>query len=89
MHSSCFILFPSECKQCVAHLEASVAGLLNCLETVLDNQSMVNKGCFSLQVEEGVKCACFLRRIYEEVCRIHISVAIPFKCVINISCIEC
>ncbi|RDX78601.1 hypothetical protein CR513_41099, partial [Mucuna pruriens] len=55
---------PSECKQCVAHLEASVAVLLNCLETVLDNESIVNKGCFSS--EEGVKCACFLRRIYEE-----------------------
>ncbi|XP_027356731.1 uncharacterized protein LOC113866038 [Abrus precatorius] len=56
---------PSECKQCVAHLEASVAILLNCLETVLDNESMVNIGCFSS--EEGVKCACFLRRIYEEI----------------------
>lgn len=38
---------------------------------------MVNKGCFSWEVEEGVKCACFLRRIYEEVCDIHISVSIP------------
>ncbi|XP_020202862.1 uncharacterized protein LOC109788528 isoform X2 [Cajanus cajan] len=56
---------PSECKQCVAHLGASVAVLLNCLETVLDNESLMNKGCFSS--EEGVKCACFLRRIYEEI----------------------
>ncbi|XP_061341643.1 uncharacterized protein LOC133287960 [Gastrolobium bilobum] len=58
---------PSECKQCVAHLEASVSVLLNCLETVLDNESMVSRGCFSWEVEEGVKCACFLRRIYEEI----------------------
>ncbi|XP_027191169.1 uncharacterized protein [Cicer arietinum] len=58
---------PSECKQCVAHLEASVTVLLNCLETVLENNSMVSEGCFSWEVEEGVKCACFLRRIYEEI----------------------
>ncbi|XP_058730264.1 uncharacterized protein LOC131602230 isoform X2 [Vicia villosa] len=59
---------PSECKQCVAHLEASVAVLLNCLETVLENnKSMGNEGWFLWEVEEGVKCACFLRRIYEEI----------------------
>ncbi|KAI5388238.1 uncharacterized protein LOC127101398 [Lathyrus oleraceus] len=58
---------PSECKQCVAHLEASVTVLLNCLETVLENKSTVNEGWFCWEVEEGVKCACFLRRIYEEI----------------------
>lgn len=58
---------PSECKQCVAHLEASVTVLLNCLETVLENKSIVNEGCFSWEIDEGVKCACFLRRIYEEI----------------------
>ncbi|CAI8617175.1 unnamed protein product [Vicia faba] len=59
---------PSECKQCVAHLEASVAVLLNCLETVLENnKSLVSEGWFMWEVEEGVKCACFLRRIYEEI----------------------
>ncbi|KAL1324470.1 hypothetical protein HN51_034645 [Arachis hypogaea] len=57
----------SECKQCVAHLEASVAVLLNCLETVVDNESTVNKGCFSWEIDEGVKCACFLRRVFEEI----------------------
>ncbi|TKY59827.1 Bifunctional fucokinase/fucose pyrophosphorylase [Spatholobus suberectus] len=57
----------SGCKQCVAQLEASVAVLLYCLETVLDNESIMNKGCFSSG--EGVKCACFLRRIYEEIKR--------------------
>ncbi|KAF7810808.1 Urb2/Npa2 family protein [Senna tora] len=51
----------SECKQCVAHLEASVSVLLNCLETI------DNKNFFSWEVEEGVKCACFLRRVYEEI----------------------
>lgn len=60
----------SECRQCVAHLEASVAVLLNCLETVSDNESKINKGCFSS--EEQLKCARFLQRIYEEVCDIHI-----------------
>ncbi|MED6194988.1 hypothetical protein PIB30_033712 [Stylosanthes scabra] len=57
----------SECKQCVAHLEASVAVLLNCLETVVDNESTANKGCFSWEIDEGVKCACFLRRVFEEI----------------------
>ncbi|KAI4297717.1 hypothetical protein L6164_037592 [Bauhinia variegata] len=57
---------PSECKQCIAHLEASVAVLLYCLETV-DTESVLNKGSFSWEVEEGVKCACFLRRVYEEI----------------------
>ncbi|CAJ1935686.1 unnamed protein product [Sphenostylis stenocarpa] len=56
---------PSECKQCVAHLEASVAVLLNCLETDLDDESRMNKGSFSSK--EELKCACFLRRIYEEI----------------------
>ncbi|KAH1236618.1 hypothetical protein GmHk_08G021788 [Glycine max] len=56
---------PSECKQCVAHLEASVAVLLNCLEKVLDDESMMNKVFFSS--EEGVACASSLRRIYEEI----------------------
>ncbi|CAL0329340.1 unnamed protein product [Lupinus luteus] len=58
---------PSECKQCIAHLQASVAVLLNCLETLVDNKLAGNKGGFSWEVEEGVKCACFLRRIYEEI----------------------
>ncbi|CBI37935.3 unnamed protein product, partial [Vitis vinifera] len=55
----------SECEQCIALLEDSVCVLLRCLETV-DADSVVRKGYFSWEVEEGVKCACFLRRIYEE-----------------------
>ncbi|XP_019412690.1 PREDICTED: uncharacterized protein LOC109325004 [Lupinus angustifolius] len=58
---------PSESKQCLAHLQASVAVLLNCLETLVDNELTGNKGGFSWEVKEGVKCACFLRRIYEEI----------------------
>lgn len=57
----------SECERCIALLEASVTVLLHCLETV-DTDSVTRKGYFSWDLEEGVKCACFLRRIYEEVC---------------------
>lgn len=47
---------PSECKQCVAHLEASVTVLLNCLEIVLENnRSTVNEGWFCWEVEEEVE----------------------------------
>ncbi|KAI5399734.1 hypothetical protein KIW84_064898 [Lathyrus oleraceus] len=47
---------PSECKQCVAHLEAFVIVLLNCLETVLENnKSTVNEGWFCWEVEEEVE----------------------------------
>ncbi|XP_031260000.1 uncharacterized protein LOC116118175 [Pistacia vera] len=56
----------SECEQCIALLEESVRVLLHCLETV-DTDLVVRKGYFSWEVQEGVKCACFLRRIYEEV----------------------
>lgn len=56
----------SECERCIALLEASVSILLYCLETV-DADSVARKGYFSWELEEGVKCACFLRRIYEEV----------------------
>jgi hypothetical protein len=57
----------SECERCIALLEASVSVLLHCLEMV-DTDSVARKGYFSWELEEGVKCACFLRRIYEEVC---------------------
>ena len=72
----------------VAHLEASVDVLLNCLETVLDDESMMNEVCFSS--EEEVACASSLRRIYQEVCDIHIIVSMPANSkhedIINISC---
>ncbi|PON83410.1 Nucleolar 27S pre-rRNA processing, Urb2/Npa2, C-terminal [Trema orientale] len=56
----------SECKRCIAVLEASVCVLLQCLETV-DSKSVIRNGYFSWEVEEGVKCAYCLRRIYEEI----------------------
>lgn len=56
----------SECEKCIAILQDSVCVLLHCLETV-ETDSVVRNGYFSWVVEEGVKCACFLRRIYEEV----------------------
>ncbi|KAF8405366.1 hypothetical protein HHK36_010270 [Tetracentron sinense] len=55
----------SESERCVALLEDSVCVLLHCLETV-GTDVVVRKGCFAWQVQEGVKCASFLRRIYEE-----------------------
>ncbi|XP_077246542.1 urb2/Npa2 family protein [Tasmannia lanceolata] len=56
----------SESERCVALLEDSVCILLYCLEMVGGN--LVSKKDFpAWDVEEGVKCASFLRRIYEEV----------------------
>ncbi|KAL6213152.1 hypothetical protein ACLB2K_012599 [Fragaria x ananassa] len=55
----------SECEGYVALLQASVRVLLYCLET-LDAVVVAKEGLFSWEVEEGVKCACSLRRIYEE-----------------------
>lgn len=61
-----WFLISSESKRCIAILEASVCVLLQCLETV-DSKSKTRNGYFSWEVEEGVKCAYCLRRIYEEV----------------------
>ncbi|XWS40148.1 hypothetical protein CRYUN_Cryun18bG0115300 [Craigia yunnanensis] len=55
----------SECERCIAVLEESVSLLLHCLETV--DADLVRKGYFLWEMQEGVKCACFLRRIYEEI----------------------
>ncbi|KAL1210572.1 hypothetical protein V5N11_006892 [Cardamine amara subsp. amara] len=52
----------SETEGSIATLQNSVSALLHCLETAgnkLDNS-------VSWEVEEGIRCACFLRRIYEE-----------------------
>ncbi|GKV20994.1 hypothetical protein SLEP1_g31029 [Rubroshorea leprosula] len=56
----------SECERCIAVLEESVSVLLHCLETK-NAHLAVRRGCFSWELEEGVKCAGFLRRIYEEI----------------------
>ncbi|XP_050231110.1 uncharacterized protein LOC126680105 [Mercurialis annua] len=54
-----------ESEKCIAVLQESASVLLHCLETI-DNHSRVRKGYFSWGVQEGVKSACALRRIYEE-----------------------
>ncbi|KAL5856044.1 hypothetical protein ACOSQ3_005879 [Xanthoceras sorbifolium] len=56
----------SESERCIALLEESVRILLQCLETV-DIDLMIRKGYFTWEIQEGIKCTCFLRRIYEEV----------------------
>ncbi|CAL9101946.1 uncharacterized protein LOC103974129 isoform X1 [Musa acuminata AAA Group] len=53
-------------EQCVAVLQDSVITLLNCLEN-FDTNSHSRKGYFTWDVQEAVKCASFLRRIYEEI----------------------
>uniref|UniRef100_A0A2P2J3V6 Nucleolar 27S pre-rRNA processing Urb2/Npa2 C-terminal domain-containing protein n=1 Tax=Rhizophora mucronata TaxID=61149 RepID=A0A2P2J3V6_RHIMU len=55
----------SESEQCIALLQESVRALLHHLETV-DADYVIRKGCFSWNVKEGEKCACFFRRIFEE-----------------------
>lgn len=55
----------SESEKCLAILEESVSVLLHSLEPV-DNDYVVRKCYFFWKVQEGIKCACFLRRIYEE-----------------------
>ncbi|KAK4345439.1 hypothetical protein RND71_035615 [Anisodus tanguticus] len=54
----------SETRRCIALLEDSVGRLLNCLEMVCT--SPVGGDCFGWEVQGGVKCASFLRRVYEE-----------------------
>ncbi|XP_038902651.1 uncharacterized protein LOC120089295 [Benincasa hispida] len=56
----------SECKRSIAQLQASVSVLLHSLERVGPDPKFMG-GYFSWKVEEGVKCASFLRRIYEEI----------------------
>ncbi|KAJ9130672.1 hypothetical protein P3X46_034212 [Hevea brasiliensis] len=55
----------SKSEQCISLLQESSCVLLHCLEMV-GNDLTVRQGHFSWGVQEGVKCACFLRRIYEE-----------------------
>ncbi|KAG2243993.1 hypothetical protein Bca52824_094163 [Brassica carinata] len=53
---------PKKTERSIATLLESVSALLHCLETA---GSKVGKFA-SFEVEEGITCACFLRRIYEE-----------------------
>ncbi|KFK29569.1 hypothetical protein AALP_AA7G151800 [Arabis alpina] len=52
----------SETVGCMATLQESVSALLYCLETA--GNKLGNRA--SWEVEEGIRCACFLRRIFEE-----------------------
>ncbi|PIN12735.1 hypothetical protein CDL12_14653 [Handroanthus impetiginosus] len=56
----------SETRQCIALLEDSVSVLLHCLEIVKVDR-VAGKESFALEVQEAVKCASSLRRVYEEV----------------------
>lgn len=56
----------SESQQCIALLEGAVYVLLSCLEMV-DVDPAIRKDYFAWKLQEGVKCAYFLRRIYEEI----------------------
>lgn len=44
--------------------------LLSSLE-IVDVDPATRKDCFTWKIQEGVKCAYFLRRIYEEVCLLY------------------
>ncbi|KAL0365594.1 UNVERIFIED_CONTAM: hypothetical protein Sangu_0657000 [Sesamum angustifolium] len=56
----------SETRQCMALLEDSVSVLLHCLE-IVDIDRVARGEFFAWEVEEAVKCAGSLRRVYEEV----------------------
>nr|CAD1838108.1 unnamed protein product [Ananas comosus var. bracteatus] len=55
-----------EVERCIAQLENSATTLLSCLETVDATLASI-KGYFAWEVQEALKCASFLRRIYEEI----------------------
>lgn len=75
------LLFISECLRCIALLQNSLQVLLHCLE-IVNNESEDRKAYFTWAVEEGVICASYLRRVYEEVCVKHNSFYLPFILVI-------
>lgn len=56
----------SESQRCSALLEDAVHVLLCCLEMVEVDPATTND-YLAWEVQEGIKCAYFLRRIYEEV----------------------
>lgn len=58
-------LHGSKSPQSIGVLEDSLSVLLYCLETV--NGDLMANGYFSWKVEEGVRLASLLRRVYEEV----------------------
>ncbi|MQL78938.1 hypothetical protein Taro_011362 [Colocasia esculenta] len=78
-HQFCIDLYASSCKLlctilrhqtseaacCISLLEDSVKVLLTCLEST-DADVVSQKGYFVLTTQESVKCASYLRRVYEE-----------------------
>ncbi|GAB2267950.1 hypothetical protein Dimus_002925 [Dionaea muscipula] len=56
----------SECIQYIALLQKSIQTLLHSLELV-DIDSSYKEGYFTWEVQEGIKCASQLRRVYEEI----------------------
>ncbi|KAK9690826.1 hypothetical protein RND81_09G156400 [Saponaria officinalis] len=56
----------SDCIRCVFLLQTSLQALLHCLEHV-SADTTDGKDYFTWEVEEGVKCATYLRRVYEEI----------------------
>ncbi|VFQ82974.1 unnamed protein product [Cuscuta campestris] len=58
--------YKSETQSCIALLDDSVSKLLHCLEVESDSAGTMMTP-FIRDVQDGVKCASFLRRIYEEI----------------------
>ncbi|CAI9104701.1 OLC1v1003429C2 [Oldenlandia corymbosa var. corymbosa] len=57
-----------ETQHCCALLQNSVGTLLQCLEMVMIKNSAISRGNdFTWGIQDGVKCACSLRRVYEEI----------------------
>ncbi|KAL0923414.1 hypothetical protein M5K25_007470 [Dendrobium thyrsiflorum] len=56
----------SEAERCIHLLEESLSTLLSCLE-VVDSDTDRREGYVSWELGEAIKCASFLRRIYEEI----------------------
>ncbi|XP_020693926.1 uncharacterized protein LOC110107847 isoform X2 [Dendrobium catenatum] len=56
----------SEAERCIHLLEESLSTMLSCLE-VVDSDTAKREGYVSWELGEAIKCASFLRRIYEEI----------------------
>ena len=66
-HLTMFLIV-RECVRCIALLQNSLQILLRCVE-IVNSDSEDQDDYFTWKVEEGVKCASYLRRVYEEVCQ--------------------
>lgn len=59
-------LIRSESRQSIALLQDSVSVLLHCLE-IVNTDAVAGGHTLAWEVQEAVKCAACLRRVYEEV----------------------